>query len=87
MTQIAQQALVIGYGSIGKPHDEVLRALKSHGYTGRMLMEKLQFSKPDVMPEGMLDANDLTGGLVFLLSDHARYITGQNLVIDDGFTL
>ncbi len=37
--------------------------------------------------KGMLDADDLTGGLVFLLSDHARYITGQNLIIDDGFSL
>lgn len=37
--------------------------------------------------KGMLDADDLTGGLVFLLSDHARFITGQNLIIDDGFSL
>lgn len=37
--------------------------------------------------KGMLDADDLTGGLVFLLSDHARFVTGQNLVIDDGFSL
>ena len=37
--------------------------------------------------KGMLNADDLTGGLVFLLSDHARYVTGQNLVIDDGFSL
>lgn len=36
---------------------------------------------------GMLAADDLTASLVFLLSDGARHITGQNLVVDDGFTL
>lgn len=35
--------------------------------------------------QGGLDADDLTGGLVFLLSDHARFLAGQNLVIDNVF--
>jgi NAD(P)-dependent dehydrogenase (short-subunit alcohol dehydrogenase family) len=30
--------------------------------------------------------NDLTGGLVYLLSDFAKYLTGHNLVIDGGWT-
>jgi NAD(P)-dependent dehydrogenase (short-subunit alcohol dehydrogenase family) len=29
---------------------------------------------------------DLAGGLVYLLSDSSRYVTGQNLVIDGGWT-
>lgn len=37
--------------------------------------------------KGMLEANDILGGLVFLLSDASRYMTGQNIVVDDGFTL
>ncbi|MEY8199463.1 MAG: oxidoreductase [Colwellia sp.] len=37
--------------------------------------------------KGMLDAEDLIGGLVFLLSDSSMYFNGQNLIIDDGFTL
>lgn len=37
--------------------------------------------------KGMLDASDVSGALVFLLSDEARYMTGQNLVVDDGFSL
>jgi NAD(P)-dependent dehydrogenase (short-subunit alcohol dehydrogenase family) len=37
--------------------------------------------------KGMLDANDLLGSLLFLLSDESRYITGQTLIVDDGFSL
>lgn len=36
---------------------------------------------------GMLDANDIVGSIVFLLSEHAKFVTGQNIIIDDGFTL
>lgn len=37
--------------------------------------------------KGMLDRGDLTGTLVYLLSEASRYVNGQNLVVDDGFTL
>lgn len=37
--------------------------------------------------KGMLDKNDVTGTLLFLLSDLSEFITGQNIVVDDGFTL
>lgn len=37
--------------------------------------------------KGMLDAHDLTGTLIFLLSDGSRYVNGQNIVVDDGFCL
>lgn len=37
--------------------------------------------------KGMLDAEDLQGALVFLLSDSSKYINGQNIIVDDGFTL
>lgn len=37
--------------------------------------------------KGMLEPQDLMGALAFLLSDGARYVTGQTLVVDDGFTL
>ena len=36
--------------------------------------------------KGMLDAVDITGAVVFLLSDASRYVVAQNLVIDDGFS-
>lgn len=37
--------------------------------------------------KGMLDAQDVSGALLFLLSDAARYVNGQNLIVDDGFSL
>lgn len=37
--------------------------------------------------KGMLDKKDLVGALLFLLSEDSKYITGQNIVVDDGFAL
>ena len=37
--------------------------------------------------KGMLAPNDVAGALVFLLSGQSRYMTGQCLVVDDGFSL
>jgi NAD(P)-dependent dehydrogenase (short-subunit alcohol dehydrogenase family) len=37
--------------------------------------------------KGMLDMQDITGTLLFLISDASMYINGQNLVVDDGFSL
>ena len=35
----------------------------------------------------LLDPNDISGLILFLLSDLSEKITGQNFIIDDGFTL
>lgn len=37
--------------------------------------------------KGMLSPDDVTGALLFLLSDEGKFITGQNLIVDDGFSL
>lgn len=37
--------------------------------------------------KGMLDPQDINGSLVFLLGDASKYMTGQNLIVDDGFSL
>lgn len=43
--------------------------------------------KQECGKKGMLDASDLAGSLLYLLSDGSRYVTGQNLIVDDGFCL
>lgn len=37
--------------------------------------------------KGMLEAQDVTGAIVFLLSDAARHVVGQNIIVDDGFSI
>ncbi len=37
--------------------------------------------------KGMLETDDLMGTVEFLVSDASRYINGQNIVVDDGFTI
>jgi NAD(P)-dependent dehydrogenase (short-subunit alcohol dehydrogenase family) len=37
--------------------------------------------------KGMLDREDITGTLLFLISEASQYINGQNIIVDDGFSL
>ena len=39
------------------------------------------------LSKGMLDAQDVSGTLLFLLSDLSAYMNGQNIIVDDGWTL
>jgi len=49
--------------------------------------EFLKSYKKECSNKGMLDKSDLKGTLVYLLSDMSQYVNGQNIVVDDGFTL
>lgn len=37
--------------------------------------------------KGMLSTNDVVGTLIYLLSGQSKYVNGQNIVVDDGFSL
>lgn len=43
--------------------------------------------KDECLNKGMLDKSDLKGSLVYLLSDMSKYVNGQNIIVDDGFSL
>lgn len=47
----------------------------------------LEKYRDECSSKGMLDKSDLKGTLVYLLSDMSRYVNGQNIVVDDGFSL
>ncbi len=43
--------------------------------------------KEQCLNKGMLDKSDMKGTLVYLLSDMSAYVNGQNIIVDDGFSL
>lgn len=47
----------------------------------------LEKYKDECLSKGMLDKSDIKGTLVYLLSDMSKYVNGQNIVVDDGFSL
>jgi len=47
----------------------------------------LEKYKEQCLNKGMLDKSDLSGTLIYLLSDISKYINGQNIIVDDGFSL
>lgn len=64
-----------------------VNSLSPGGIQDNHQMEFLASYGKQCLNKGMLDPQDLCGTLVFLLSDESKYINGQNLVVDDGFTL
>jgi len=47
----------------------------------------LEKYKAQTNGKGMLGMDDVTGSIMFLLSEQAKYINGQNIIVDDGFSL
>jgi NAD(P)-dependent dehydrogenase (short-subunit alcohol dehydrogenase family) len=39
------------------------------------------------LSKGMLNAEDISGTLIYLLSDMSKYVNGQNIIVDDGWSL
>ena len=47
----------------------------------------LKAYKEFCLNKGMLNAKDIAGTLIYLLSDLSKFVNGQNIVVDDGFKL
>ena len=47
----------------------------------------LKAYKTFCLNKGMLNAKDIAGTVLYLLSDLSEFVNGQNIVVDDGFTL
>ena len=45
------------------------------------------YSKKVILGDRMANVDDLTDVLIFLLSDGSKYITGQNFIVDGGWSL
>lgn len=43
--------------------------------------------RENCLTKGMLNKSDLNGTLIYLPSDMSKYVNGQNIVVDDGFTI
>lgn len=68
------------------PYGVRINAISPGGiYDGQPESFVKQYSKKTPLGR-MGSADDLTGGLIYLASDAASYVTGQNLVIDGGWT-
>ncbi|WP_445946104.1 oxidoreductase [Shewanella sp.] len=47
----------------------------------------LEAYKKSTHGEGMLDVEAIIGSILFLLSEQSKFVTGQNIIVDDGFSL
>jgi NAD(P)-dependent dehydrogenase (short-subunit alcohol dehydrogenase family) len=64
-----------------------VNAISPGGILDSQPEEFLKKYNQECSTKGMLDSNDLNGTLIFLLSDMSKYVNGQNIVVDDGFSL
>ncbi len=47
----------------------------------------LKAYKEETRGTGMLEVDDVVGSIIFLLSTQSKFVVGQNIVVDDGFSL
>lgn len=47
----------------------------------------LEAYNKNTLGKGMLDVDDILGSIIYLLSDNSAYVNGQNIIVDDGFSL
>jgi len=64
-----------------------VNAISLGGLFDKQPITFLESYKSFCLNKGMLDKSDINGTLVYLLSDLSQFVNGQNIIVDDGFTL
>jgi len=70
-----------------KGHNIRVNCISPGGLLNNQPQSFLANYKQECLNKGMLSPEDISGTLLFLISDESKYVNGQNLVVDDGFTL
>ena len=70
-----------------KSYNIRVNSISPGGIKDRQPTQFIESYNKKCLNKGMLDQVDIIGTLLFLLSEKSKYINGQNLIIDDGFTL
>lgn len=64
-----------------------INSISLGGLFDNQLSPFLKSYKSFCLNKGMLNKTDINGTLVYLLSELSQFVNGQNIIIDDGFTL
>ena len=64
-----------------------VNALSPGGILDKQPKEFLRNYNNYAISKGMLENKDMNGTLIYLLSDMSEYVNGQNIIVDDGWSL
>jgi NAD(P)-dependent dehydrogenase (short-subunit alcohol dehydrogenase family) len=64
-----------------------VNSLSPGGVFSDQPFEFLESYRKQCLNKGMLDKSDLCGTLIYLLSDMSLCLNGQNIIVDDGFSI
>ena len=64
-----------------------VNAISPGGILDNQPADFLRSYRESCSSKGMLDSEDIVGTLIFLLSDQSQFINGQNIIVDDGWSL
>jgi len=64
-----------------------INSISLGGLLDKQPVEFLAAYKAYCLNKGMLNKSDINGTLVYLLSDQSAAVNGQNIIVDDGFSL
>lgn len=64
-----------------------INCISPGGVLGGQPNEFLEKYRSSCCTKGMLDPEDLVGAFLFLISEDSQFINGQNIIVDDGWSL